>query len=518
MVASNPLFQGGGRLSSVSKRFRATVINDIWPEVFFFTLVATMVSLVSQLTTHNLSISNQMLTVLGTVLGLVISFRTSTAYERFSEGRRLWTNIAIASRNLAQVIWIHAPFERVDKKTNQPLTHVRIVIEKKTMINLIQGFSVSVKHLLRGEAGVYYADLYPLISCLPRFTSPKHTTEDDIMPLWRASEMDHKMHNTIREQSFSSGTLNTVLERAQSDPTVLNEKHTSDMSESEVGWLNSLRGRTGKKFDPEKALAIIPSEHPLKPSRNPPKETIFDYFPFLRLFKLIWRRATRRFRPRPDDSAEQHRSFSGRKIRPELADSNVPLEITLFLQNYFAMLMRNAQLQPASATTMINAINSLQDTVSNLERIKNTPLPFAYQAHLRMSLWLYLFFLPFQIYTAFKFMTIPATAFASFLLLGFLEIGQEIENPFNYDLNDLDLDHFCLVIQRELHEVTAHTTPDLDEFVFSQWNQPFAPADRRTAKEMMEDLDHEYHAPEGKHNIRRTLLKSWHEVDKITRN
>jgi hypothetical protein len=28
-------------------------------------------------------------------------------------------------------------------------------------------------------------------------------------------------------------------------------------------------------------------------------------------------------------------------------------------------------------------------------------------------------------------------AFAAFLLLGFLEIGQEIENPFNYDANDL---------------------------------------------------------------------------------
>lgn len=82
-------------------------------------------------------------------------------------------------------------------------------------------------------------------------------------------------------------------------------------------------------------------------------------------------------------------------------------------------------------------------------------------------------------------LTIPGTAFASFLLLGFLEIGQEIENPFNYDLNDLgtcsfrlgvahvsdrrllDLDYFCLDIQRQLHEITAHTNPDPSEFIFS---------------------------------------------------
>jgi len=29
------------------------------------------------------------------------------------------------------------------------------------------------------------------------------------------------------------------------------------------------------------------------------------------------------------------------------------------------------------------------------------------------------------------------------------------ENPFNYDLNDLDLDGFCLMLQRDLHQITA---------------------------------------------------------------
>ena len=73
--------------------------------------------------------------------------------------------------------------------------------------------------------------------------------------------------------------------------------------------------------------------------------------------------------------------------------------------------MRNGLMQPAIATGVTNNLTTLQDTLSNLERICNTPLPFAYQAHLRMSLWwvcflfcagnfshttlrLYLFFLP----------------------------------------------------------------------------------------------------------------------------
>jgi hypothetical protein len=37
MVSSNPLFRGGVTL----KKLQATVISEIWPEIVFFTLIAT---------------------------------------------------------------------------------------------------------------------------------------------------------------------------------------------------------------------------------------------------------------------------------------------------------------------------------------------------------------------------------------------------------------------------------------------------------------------------------------------
>lgn len=49
--------------------------------------------------------------------------------------------------------------------------------------------------------------------------------------------------------------------------------------------------------------------------------------------------------------------------------------------------MKSGLVQPAIATALQGNLATLQDTLSNLERICNTPLPFAYQAHLRMSLW-----------------------------------------------------------------------------------------------------------------------------------
>ena len=42
-------------------------------------------------------------------------------------------------------IWIHVPFERVDKKTGQTKSTLEMVIEKKSMVNLVQAYSVSVK-------------------------------------------------------------------------------------------------------------------------------------------------------------------------------------------------------------------------------------------------------------------------------------------------------------------------------------------------------------------------------------
>ena len=130
-------------LKRISK-VKSTILSDIWVEILFFTLVATgeyssfisctvaemsrrppVVTMVTTFTSRDLSFNNQLMTVLGTALGFVISFRTSTAYERsvcilplclcahavysFAEGRQLWTTIAITSRTLAQTVrftWI----------------------------------------------------------------------------------------------------------------------------------------------------------------------------------------------------------------------------------------------------------------------------------------------------------------------------------------------------------------------------------------------------------------------------
>ncbi|CAE6457946.1 unnamed protein product [Rhizoctonia solani] len=486
MVSSSPLLAGGLTL----RKFRGTVLNDLWPELMFFTGIGAMVACVSKFTDTKLSFDPQLLTVLGTVLGLVISFRTTSAYDRYWEGRKLWTTISLSSRNLANLIWIHVPTDRSAKSsTPLPKDHLlKVMIEKSSMINLIQAFSVSVKHYLRGEPGIYYQDLYPLIAFLPQYAMQQGAMEStEKLPLW-SDDANIGGHHLPRDPDSSEG---------------------------------GFKRKKNKTFDPEKALPDVSPDHVhLAPARNPPPTTFFDYFPILMPIKTIYKLIKRIFVRREDDASidGERSAWTGKKKHRPVVESIVPLEIALHLNSYYNFLLQSGLLQAAAATSFNNNLHSLQDASVQLRRIATTPIPFAYQAHLRMAIWLYLFFLPFQIYDKLKWITIPATGFAAFLFLGFLEIGAEIENPFNYDDNDLDIDGYCLAIARELAEIMAHEPKAPSSFIFNEFNQPFAPADRRTAQELLSDQKSNEYLDEthGMDNVHATMVRSWRTVTEMT--
>ncbi|KAG9016172.1 hypothetical protein FRB93_011646 [Tulasnella sp. JGI-2019a] len=398
------------------------------------------------------------------------------------------------------IIWIHVPLDRRTlegrPESSRPDGRLRAIIERKTMLNLVQAFSVSVKHYLRSEPGIYYEDLYPLLSFLPRNI---------------ANDNGSHLPTEEKDSAKNGSQMGDLPMWYDSTNATLRDTHPKKHHHRRPG------------FQPERVLSDIACPVTLKPAMNPPFRGLIDTVPFFVIFKpfralfRLFREFTEKSVPPTEGSGT--RGYLGKKKEPPPIDSNVALEITLFLSSYLQMLLAQDILMPAMATGFNNALVSLQDALVNLERIRTTPIPFAYQTHLRMSIWLYLIFLPFEVYEAFKWLTVPCVIFAAFLYLGFLEIGQEIENPFNYDENDLDLDHFCLTIQRELAEITAHPTPDPSTFIFSSRNQPFAPADRRTATDILaERQTHDESHSEEKVilGVRGVLLKSYGEIIKAT--
>jgi len=84
---------------------------------------------------------------------------------------------------------------------------------------------------------------------------------------------------------------------------------------------------------------------------------------------------------------------------------------------------------------------------------------------------MYCLALPFQLWSTLKWLTVPGTAVVTFFFFGFLSIGEEIENPFGYDKNDLNLDHFTnTIIASELAAITETPAPDVQRWAFSPDN------------------------------------------------
>jgi putative membrane protein len=95
-------------------------------------------------------------------------------------------------------------------------------------------------------------------------------------------------------------------------------------------------------------------------------------------------------------------------------------------------------------------VQLLVDYLGACERIRRTPLPFAYMVHLRRLLILYCFTLPFALLHIFGWLTPIVTLLIAYTMYGIEEIGVEIEDPFGRDDNDLPLEHFCATIERNL--------------------------------------------------------------------
>lgn len=83
----------------------------------------------------------------GTVIGFLVSFRTSSAFSSYTEGRRLWSNIILASRSFSRIAWLHVPLYILPPAEGAEVSEDekrRALIEKKSAINLIAAFSVAV--------------------------------------------------------------------------------------------------------------------------------------------------------------------------------------------------------------------------------------------------------------------------------------------------------------------------------------------------------------------------------------
>jgi putative membrane protein len=119
--------------------WRGSVIPAIFPRVMFCGGFGFFVSLLHY---WNYDVSLPILSsvVPSIVLGLLLVFRTNTAYEKFWEGRKLWGTLVNTVRNLARTIWVAVEEEETQDRH-----------EKIQVLRLLVAFSIATKLHLRSE-------------------------------------------------------------------------------------------------------------------------------------------------------------------------------------------------------------------------------------------------------------------------------------------------------------------------------------------------------------------------------
>lgn len=344
--------------------------------LFFVGGWSTIITVITMLKVHDLGVNSVLLTITGFVVGLGLSFRNSTAYERYAEGRRYWASLVLASQALGRVFWIHGlDHPNQDRRES--------ILKKVGSMNLLVAFAIALKHSLRFEPYTAYPDLQHMVGHLDTFAKDATDADAD-------SVVQPKKKNFFKE-------------------------------------VGEYLGVSFAASNPRKTL----------------------------------KRASRPL-------------------------GNLPLEILNHLAVTVDHMIRNDQLKiPMQQTLAYNNIGILNDVMTGCERVLTTPLPIAYTIAISQITWVYVILLPFQLVGFLKWITIPATIAASYIILGLLLIGREIENPFGQDVNDLPMDKYCEQIAADLDIIASYDMDNPYGFFTSSSNLPLYPVSTAPATAWM---------------------------------
>ncbi|CAO3633308.1 unnamed protein product [Mucor fragilis] len=376
-------------------RLRGSVLPSIFPLIALTALYAYFIGVmyISWGWTH-IALSNSIVPVLSVVLGLLLAFRANTSYARYYEGRQLWQDLASNTRNLARLIWCSIP----ERTQNDHL-------EKMRCMKLLLAFAVSTKHYLRREYGIDYYDLDYL---LPPNWIPA-AADDQLFIIQDDSSDD----DAVVVSNVAEGSTSHLLDANQGGDDIHdlgNQKCPSTApSSSATSTLNgagSANHNQVSKSKKKKRQAKFISEEDL-----------------------------------PDEGN---------------SDMSLPLEIIFRMSLYMAQAKTAGKIDGAFSNVIITHLNNLNDSLSGMERIVNTPIPAVYVVHLKQSLALYILAIPFTLVEQLKWWIIPTIILASFILFGIDAIGAQIDNPFGYNNNDLPLNTFCDSLRKEIEFIVYH--------------------------------------------------------------
>ena len=132
---------------------------------------------------------------------------------------------------------------------------------------------------------------------------------------------------------------------------------------------------------------------------------------------------------------------------------HVPSRLAALLQEFYEQLLCEELILPIHLITIQRHHEALLDVAGSCERIKATPIPFSYSYFIKGFITVFVLIMPFNLLDTYQYLTIPITMFGAYALLGVEMIGDEIEDPFGKDSNDLPLTQMANRIRANVHEI-----------------------------------------------------------------
>jgi putative membrane protein len=131
---------------------------------------------------------------------------------------------------------------------------------------------------------------------------------------------------------------------------------------------------------------------------------------------------------------------------------NRPTAILQSMGYRFRDAWQRGWIHPMHLPVLEQSLTALTDIQGGCERIKSTPIPLSYTSLIHQIVAIYCFALPFGIVKTVGYLTPLVVGIVAYAFFGLDAIGDEIENPFGTDANDLPLSGLSRMIEVNLRQ------------------------------------------------------------------
>ena len=142
-------------------------------------------------------------------------------------------------------------------------------------------------------------------------------------------------------------------------------------------------------------------------------------------------------------------------VQPEELDTlagnrNVPDALLLAINRDLAACLRRGELTDILYQALTQRVAQCAAIQAACERIKYTPTPFAYSLLLHRTAWMFCLLLPFGLVGTLEYLMPVAVTIIAYTFFGLDALGDELEDPFGLEENDLPLSALARVIEIDL--------------------------------------------------------------------